>query len=451
MSVSIIGPFTSNPFSSSTGHDDTIMKVYYELCRGVQSDTRARFAFYMWNYDDGSYSSFTPKVITDALTGPSLSSRESYDVKILLDVDHYSDDPEHEKYPNYEAYTRLKEAFGNRRVSLVKKKEMGLGEESGFAMHLKLITIDKITFDNECVVDELRGKTLEHVVTVSSANIWGESQYYSANDLILFHGDKDLYEEAFACWEQAEKDATPTSGYCEGFTQDARTDKKFDNVKWYYFPRKKDDVVEDIVKNMRTSMDTFDSWWSRTWNLENKTKARLSMAYFTEGRLGVAQELGLVDDYYHSDVKTVLRFHDITDDPTDSSDDESVEKNKNLYESVINELEHHEIATTILPTSGSTPLLHNKFLTFRGRYHLSGTTEYRKIVWTGSHNYTHSALRNNAETMVRIEDDTIYDTYKSYFDLLMDSTESADTGHLVVAIVVGVLLIAGAVTAILIF
>ncbi|WP_225839897.1 phospholipase D-like domain-containing protein [Streptomyces sp. NK08204] len=60
--------------------------------------------------------------------------------------------------------------------------------------------------------------------------------------------------------------------------------------------------------------------------------------------------------------------------------------------------------------------LHSKYLLIQGTY--DGVAN-RKLVWTGSHNYTYSALRANDEALLKIDNSAIYDQYKVNHDTLM--------------------------------
>ncbi|MEU1077644.1 MULTISPECIES: phospholipase D-like domain-containing protein [unclassified Streptomyces] len=60
--------------------------------------------------------------------------------------------------------------------------------------------------------------------------------------------------------------------------------------------------------------------------------------------------------------------------------------------------------------------IHSKYLLVNGTY--EGVAN-EKIVWTGSHNYSWQALRSNDETILKINDDAVYDQFKANHDRLM--------------------------------
>ncbi|WP_262386749.1 phospholipase D-like domain-containing protein [Streptomyces sp. TRM49041] len=66
--------------------------------------------------------------------------------------------------------------------------------------------------------------------------------------------------------------------------------------------------------------------------------------------------------------------------------------------------------------NGSYVRLHSKYLIVEGTYY--GKTG-RKLVFTGSHNYTYPALRANDETLLKIDDAALYDRYRANHEHLM--------------------------------
>ncbi|MFI9586414.1 phosphatidylserine/phosphatidylglycerophosphate/cardiolipin synthase family protein [Streptomyces sp. NPDC052236] len=60
--------------------------------------------------------------------------------------------------------------------------------------------------------------------------------------------------------------------------------------------------------------------------------------------------------------------------------------------------------------------LHSKYLLINGVY--DGASG-KKLVFTGSHNYTYPALRANDETLLKIDNAALYDQYKANHDQLM--------------------------------
>lgn len=57
--------------------------------------------------------------------------------------------------------------------------------------------------------------------------------------------------------------------------------------------------------------------------------------------------------------------------------------------------------------------IHDKYLLVEGNYH-DGPD--RKVLWTGSHNWTTNSLRQGDETMLQLEDAAVFDAYVADFN-----------------------------------
>ncbi|NGO80307.1 hypothetical protein G6045_32305 [Streptomyces sp. YC504] len=60
----------------------------------------------------------------------------------------------------------------------------------------------------------------------------------------------------------------------------------------------------------------------------------------------------------------------------------------------------------------SQRIMHSKYLLIDGKY--DGAVN--KVVWTGSHNYTGPALRENDEALLKVDDSAVHDAYVSNFN-----------------------------------
>lgn len=63
-------------------------------------------------------------------------------------------------------------------------------------------------------------------------------------------------------------------------------------------------------------------------------------------------------------------------------------------------------------TATSSRVMHSKYLLIDGTYDGS----VNKVLWTGSHNYTGPALRENDEALLKIDDSTVHDAYVANFN-----------------------------------
>jgi phosphatidylserine/phosphatidylglycerophosphate/cardiolipin synthase-like enzyme len=64
------------------------------------------------------------------------------------------------------------------------------------------------------------------------------------------------------------------------------------------------------------------------------------------------------------------------------------------------------VAVTRYPQRTGGWGLHSKYLLIDAKY--AGSTAARRLVFTGSHNYTGPALTSNDETLLRIEDPAVF-------------------------------------------
>jgi len=62
--------------------------------------------------------------------------------------------------------------------------------------------------------------------------------------------------------------------------------------------------------------------------------------------------------------------------------------------------------------------IHSKYILFNGFYNEEESQIPQKIVWTGSHNFTGMALRDNYEVILQIKDDRLFDSYNNNFEKL---------------------------------
>lgn len=62
--------------------------------------------------------------------------------------------------------------------------------------------------------------------------------------------------------------------------------------------------------------------------------------------------------------------------------------------------------------------IHSKYLLIEGTY--LGAAN-RKLVFTGSHNYTYPNLRSHDETLLKIDDPAVHDAFKANFEAIRTS------------------------------
>ncbi|MFJ9829637.1 phospholipase D-like domain-containing protein [Streptomyces sp. NPDC101160] len=167
--------------------------------------------------------------------------------------------------------------------------------------------------------------------------------------------------------------------------------------KAYFFPRKEaagtaydSDASTDTIKLILDNVDCAGG----------ATQVRMAANLFT--RREVATKLVEL----RNAGCTVILAHDGAPGSM-STDVESI-----LYGRLTKRVQCYEDRGTGVNKAG----LHSKYLLVEGTY--AGVAG-KKLVFTGSHNYTYPALRSGDETLLKIDDPALYDLYRANHDQLM--------------------------------
>jgi phosphatidylserine/phosphatidylglycerophosphate/cardiolipin synthase-like enzyme len=115
------------------------------------------------------------------------------------------------------------------------------------------------------------------------------------------------------------------------------------------------------------------------------------MAFFTDARVAVAQRLA-ARRRDGCNVQVVVGDADIP-----------------LGDTVRSTLTDAGVALTTYPERAGMWGLHSKYLLIDAPY--AGSTTHRRLVFTGSHNWTGPALTIHDETLLRVENDGVFDAY----------------------------------------
>ncbi|MET0233243.1 MAG: phospholipase D-like domain-containing protein, partial [Kibdelosporangium sp.] len=157
------------------------------------------------------------------------------------------------------------------------------------------------------------------------------------------------------------------------------------NAKVYYFPRAGNDESSDTIYNMLNENVTCEGNTS-TGTETGRTMIRIAMWYFS--RDDIARKLRELADK-KCWVEVVYTTLDAGSKGHLSGHDRIV-----LYQ------------------IDGTYEVHSKYMLIEGTYAGKKDTKW---VMTGSHNYTNAALRENDETLLRLESAAIHDQYRSNF------------------------------------
>jgi HKD family nuclease len=199
------------------------------------------------------------------------------------------------------------------------------------------------------------------VVVQASANL---STYHLHNNLVISRGDKKLYDDYITYFDALKRQH-----------ENLDYDKDFDgnHTIAYMFPRETDTIV-NILGNVRcTSSSTI----------------RITMAFWTDDRMDIVRSLhDLVGK--GCDVRVNMR-----------------KAGTNSSANVIADLKRDGIKVGNYPSNNGVNI-HSKYLLIDSEYETVNGKSHRKLVWTGSHNYTNGALHDNDEVLLRVDNADVF-------------------------------------------
>ena len=209
----------------------------------------------------------------------------------------------------------------------------------------------------------------ENVVFQSSGNITN-FQLLQYDNVLVVYGDRSLYRGFRQYWSDLRRQELKPdyNGYVAGDAE----------VEAYFSPYSAGDPVhEDLLKVDCTQGG----------------EVYLAMAFFTNYRAAIAERLREMDQE-GCVVGVLLRSSEINSPGTQIGN--------NLIQGTID----------VGYFSSSVEIqLHSKYLIYRGV--LRGESEPSHVVWTGSHNYTRSALYENDEVLLRAQDEEVFEAYRA--------------------------------------
>lgn len=396
-----LGPFFSKPILNKEVEPD--FSMFYELEKlfsKIPQNATIRIAIYMWNNDDGLNKKGyrhkwkdipgNPKLVTDQF----LTRAKHCDCQIILDnyISQY-----HQKTLNF-----LRDELG--KDNLIVDTRTGVNDpEFRRELHEKKKRA-KIGYmhDKFILISELDGIG-KNVVIQTTANI-NITQCHQFNNTVVVYDDADLYNKYVKHWENLKNNILIRQ---KNILQDIDVPMEsnifanlpFDFTKQanvFFFPRK-DCPIEAELR--------------RLLEVDYRCKIDVCVAYLTRSRL-------------RSLLKKLSNQHKIR---------------VILSEEDQNEYTIGSFQTANIPTKIVWNKKYNKepeedengqkriFDNWRARMHhkfLLINDDNRKIVWTGSYNFTHPGLKLNDEAILRIEDKQVYRTYRKIFNMLWTPVSS---------------------------
>lgn len=289
------------------------------------------------------------------------AARRGVDVRIVLGNTNVNDG-----CVDWAAVADLKAGLGADHVTICRPCQDGGGCQGTGINHNKFMTLSRLTDGSS------------NVVVQSSANLTNP-QLHEHNNLVVVRDDPGLHTAYRGYWTDLSRQRQNLNYY---HVEDG------DHTRVYFYPRAEGDTVVGIMGNADCAAGA---------------RIRLVMAFFTDARLEVAQALASARRA-GCRVTAVVR-----DDPPTYPGDQ-----------VLATLRGGGVDVRLFPVVGERTI-HSKYLLIDGQY--AGVAG-RKLVWTGSHNYTGGALRSNDETLLRVDDESVFMSFDADFRGILAALEA---------------------------
>jgi phosphatidylserine/phosphatidylglycerophosphate/cardiolipin synthase-like enzyme len=224
-----------------------------------------------------------------------------------------------------------------------------------------------------------------HVVLQSSGNPtnFQRTQY---DNIVTVYNDQPLYEAFTDYWKDLQTEQlNPDYNRIEEGELDI-------TVYFSPFSEGEDDPVYPVYEDI-----------SRI-DCERGGEVYLAMAFFTDYRAPIAQRLRRMDQE-GCQIHALLRHSDIN----------------SPGQEIMGLLNQGDVDLGYFPEEEEIQL-HSKYLVYRGVYR--DEEEEKSVVWTGSHNYTFSALYRNDEVLMRIVDDTLFEEFREDWHFMRPRAET---------------------------
>lgn len=215
-----------------------------------------------------------------------------------------------------------------------------------------------------------------NVVVQASANLTTDNATVYYNNAVTLVGNTGLYN-AYVGYHDDLAAKVKNSDYY--------TTVSTGNAKVYFFPRAGTDSTTDTIVNALSENVTCEGN-TTVGTATGRTIIRIGMWYFS--RDNIAKTLRALADQ-KCWVEVVYTTMD---------------------SGVMSYLSGHD--RIVLYHMPDPWIIHSKYMLIEGTYAGQRDTKW---VFTGSHNYTNAALRENDETLLRVQSNTIHDQYRSNF------------------------------------
>ncbi|CAM5342106.1 phospholipase D-like domain-containing protein [Streptomyces aurantiogriseus] len=258
-----------------------------------------------------------------------------------------------------------------------------------------MVNHNKFFLFSETTGSESGGTPVQDVVVQSSANMRDWDTKDAWNDAMVVVGNSTLHQAYTDYFEDLKAASSPTTPPVTDYPADTQAGV----AKLYLFPRQTTDPIVNILNTVDDPVGTHAVCHGNSTGYgttDGRTVIRVAMHQIT--RLAVAEKLWELDNAgcYVDIVYSLL---------DEMYSGEVVEQLK--APTAYGGIALHRLNDEVDGTSS-----HTKYLLVEGTY--KGVTD-QKIVWTGSHTYTKSALVGNDEALLKYHDSTVHDAYRLNF------------------------------------
>ncbi|SCL32190.1 Phosphatidylserine/phosphatidylglycerophosphate/cardiolipin synthase [Micromonospora rhizosphaerae] len=244
------------------------------------------------------------------------------------------------------------------------------------------------------------------VVVQSTANLHtGRDGLAGWNAALVLVGNTNIYNAYSGYFDDLKARGVNNNTYDTG-----RPAVTSGNAKVHFYPRQEsngqpyDDASEDTIMTALNHVSCFGNSVVGTQDGSHRTIIRVNQAIFS--RTYIASKLWELDNA-GCYVEVVERY--------DQNSKSEAGAMKNL------------LAATSSPYGGpvvkyycigDSVWTHSKYLQVEGNYY--GRAD-RTITWVGSHNFSYNSLRQSDETLLQLEDSTVFDAFRTNFRTVRDA------------------------------
>ncbi|MFC9338439.1 phospholipase D-like domain-containing protein [Streptomyces sp. NPDC057020] len=381
------GPVFNDPNSTDASARGRILSHLAGLVDGAESGSTIRISLYLF------HSVYLANKLGDA-------HKRGVTVQVVVDADSRSTGLETLK-------TRLADPAGSPGswVRTCKPEEACLALDPGTTAADPNGTYDNVNHNKFFLFSRTKGKGdvfVDDVVVQGSGNLTSQDTDDWWNDALTVVGNTEL----FAAYTRYADDLAAAAAGQAPQVADYAHDTQAGKAKVYFFPRSSTDTVVNILATV-APVATPDSCTGNSAGFgtpDGRTKIRIAQGHIT--RTEVARKLWELAQA-GCDIEIVYRSLDNW-----TADDTPMGQVANWLTRPVTgkgRITLHQLDNDKRGGSDS----HTKYLLVEGTY--NGGPD-KKIVFTGSHTYTTTALKYNDETLLKYEDTPVFDAYVKNFE-----------------------------------